>query len=128
MASTHKVKTIVTIDGRAVSKEVTISSQGSVNIPELICPDNATTEIGFAAPLASIKDLLIYTDGPLTLRTNDGVTGDDEFVLDVDNYLAWNESNLAPNPITADITSLFAVVPLGDDRKIWIYALLDVTP
>jgi hypothetical protein len=109
MSSTHKVKTIVTADGRATSKEVTIESESTQNIPALDCPANQTLEIAFAAPLASIKDILIFATGNVTLRTNSATAPDDEFALTADNKIQWDEKNLAPIPFDADIASLFAV-------------------
>lgn len=109
MSSTHKIKTIVTADGRATSRETEITSEYTGNLPALNCPVNATTEITFAAPIASIKDVLIFATGNLVLRTNSNTAPDDEFVLTADNYLAWNEKNLAPIPFDVDITKLYAV-------------------
>lgn len=109
MSSTHKVKTIVTADGRATSKEVTVESESTINIPSLNCPVNTATEISFAAPVASIKDVLIFATGNVVLRTNSATAPDDEFALTSTNRIAWDEKNLAPIPFDADITKLYAV-------------------
>lgn len=78
--------------------------------------------------MASIKSILIFANGVVTLRTNDGVSGDDTFALTADNYIFWNTSNVSPLPFTADIESLFVVNASGGAVEITILALLDVTP
>lgn len=130
MSVTHKATISINRgSGQSVPRQSVISSEGEGYIPELTCPDDETTEIGFSAQLADIKSIIIFADGTLTLRTNDGVTGDDEFLLTASNYLFWNQANLAPIPFTEDIASLFGVVAEGDGPvKITILALLDVTP
>jgi hypothetical protein len=88
MSATHKVKTIVTPNGApAISREVTIESEYNGHIPALNCPANESIEIAFAAPLASIKDLLIFATGNLMLRTNSNTAPDDEFELTSSNYV-----------------------------------------
>lgn len=129
MSATHK--TTISISpgsGPSVSKQSSVTSQGTEHIPALSCPNAQTTEIAFAAPIASIKSIMIYTDGNVTLRTNDGTTGDDTFALTADNYIFWNEENMSPIPFTVDIASLFVVNSSGAARAITILALLDVTP
>jgi hypothetical protein len=109
MSATHRVTyTVNTGVAPSPSKQVTIEGEGNILIPALDCPVNESTEIAFVGPLASIQDILIFATGNVVLRTNSDSAPDDEFELTADNYLAWNESNLAPIPFTAGITSLFA--------------------
>ncbi len=129
MAETHRATiTIVRGSGGSATRRSTASNQAEISIPALSCAANTVTEIGFAAAMADIKSILIFADGACTLKTNSGVTGDDEFALTDANYVFWNELNLAPLPFTADITSLFADAPVGDPVVITILALVDVTP
>lgn len=110
MSATHKVTTSVnTGSGSNVSKQLTITSENNNYIPALDCPVNSTIEIAFAAPLDSIKNVLIFATGNVTLRTNSASAPDDEFALTDENCIAWNEKNLAPIPFDVDITKLYAV-------------------
>lgn len=110
MSATHKVTTSVnTGSGANVSKQLTITSENNSYTPALDCPANQTTEIDFAAPLASIKNILIFATGNVTLRTNSATAPDDEFALTDENCIAWNEKNLAPIPFDVDIAKLYAV-------------------
>lgn len=130
MAATHRVSISLNRGaGANLTRQSTVAGEEERYYPELSCADDATTEIAFAEEIANIKELLIYANGTLLLRTNDGTTGDDEFALTATNYLYWSDQNLAPNPITANITALFAVVAEGDGPvKLTILALVDATP
>ena len=110
MSATHVIKTTVNTGASPNPfKQVSISSESNVHIPELDCPVNVATLIAFASPILSIKDILIFADGNVTIRTNSATAPDDEFALTDDNYIAWNTKNLAPVPFDVDITALYAV-------------------
>jgi hypothetical protein len=108
MSATHRVTTTVnTGSSPSISKQVSIVSEYNGHLPALDCPEHVSTQISFAAPIASIKNILIFASGAVVLRTNSNSAPDDEFSLTADNYLGWNENNLAPVPFDVDITSLF---------------------
>ena len=129
MSVTHRATiTINRGTGANVSRAVSVLGEAEINIPALVCAAGATEEIGFVAAIAAIKSILIFANGPCTLRTNNAAPGDDEFALDETNFLFWDTENLAGNPFTVDVDGLFVVVPAGDPVEVTVLACVDITP
>lgn len=82
--------------------------------------------VDWTATIAKLKILLITSDGPLTLETNDGTTPTNTFTIDTDTPLVWSAGSQLANPLTADVTALY-VTNAGTSSNLRILSLEDPT-
>lgn len=126
----HKLSYTIKIDDeRNIIVPTTVENQGTIKLEIPVPSPSADLEIAIAFPVASLKSIFIYTDGTLTLETNDSGAPDDTFALVSGKVLAWNTQSLLPNPFSQDVTAMFATVAGGGETvNLTIIALVDATP
>jgi hypothetical protein len=102
--------------------------EGSLDLSAVVCAANDTTEIVWAADVSQIKSLAIKVDGICTIKTNDEGSPDNTLTFSGEkrNY-DWNAKGLPALLLTIDVTSLFVVVPAGEDVTLTIMGNYDPT-
>lgn len=116
--------------GAAIGPPVSsIQDQGEIFEVFDVPSPSTNLELAIAFTLASLKSILIFTDGTLTLKTNDATTPDQTFSLAAGKYLQWDTNSLMSNPISANVTKMFATVAGGGSTvQLTIAVLRDATP
>jgi hypothetical protein len=127
---THKLTYTMRVDSeRNVIVSSTLTNQGSTKLEIPVPSPSTNLQIAIAFALAQLKSIFIFTDGPLTLETNDSGTPDDTFALDEGKVLAWDTNSLLANPFSADVEVMYATVAGGGETvNLTIIALVDATP
>ncbi len=67
-------------------------------------------EVDLTITVANIRSFFIKSTQPMRLRINSEITPAQEFTLEANKSLAWNDANYpqpAANPLTTNITKLF---------------------
>jgi hypothetical protein len=85
-------------------------------------------EIALAVDVSEVEALYMKCDRALTIETNDGTSPDDTISLVAGEPLVWSAASGLTNPLTTDITSIFATLAAGDAATLEIEILQDATP
>ncbi|MBW3538770.1 MAG: hypothetical protein KY476_00720 [Planctomycetes bacterium] len=111
-----------------VSQTREVTASGEIVIEETI-PD-ASTDLALTANIdvSALKSLYISSDQDITLETNSGAAPADTINLKADSPLTWDDESSFANPLTVDLTALFATNASGAAATLKFYALQDATP
>lgn len=78
-----------------------------------------------AVPYAQLKALVLHATMACTVKTNSATEEDDEFTLEANKPIVWFTGGITPNPLTADVTSIFITNAAAGSFQ--FYALYDPT-
>ena len=116
MSLTHSITKTWSDSGNSLSKTVTTSSGGEINISESIA-DGADQLLAFELDVTQLKSLYIVADGALTIEWNDDAGTHGSLVLAADTPIDWNSTDGSANPLTpiaaTDISALYITNATG---------------
>lgn len=125
---THKINSDWQAGNESLSKQVTITADGEANV-EAAVPDSSTDlAINIAIDFSALQLLYIVSDQDLTIETNDGTTPDDTLTLKAGKPIVWYDGCGYTNPLSADVTALYATNASGTDATLYVKTLQDATP
>lgn len=103
--ATHRIDHSWNGGGASVAASVNYTANGETNRTVTVPEGTADVEVALPFLFADLKVLEIIPTGAVTVETNSASAADD--VLQVGSFLSWAHDSGIPNPITADVTSLF---------------------
>lgn len=115
-------------EGASISKKVSATGGQEINISESV-PDSSTDlQITCNVDVSALKSLYIVSDKDMTLETNSGSTPTDTLSLKAGVPIVWESNMGTTNPLTADVTALFATTGAVGAAILDFKALQDPTP
>ena len=130
MSVTHKWQVTRNNITKEVSKTITPSDEVAVEAVDVSIPDSSTDKavaIG-GIDVSQVVSVYIHSTQDITLETNDGTTPDDTISLTADVPLIWCTDCPYSNPLTTDVTALYATNASGADAVLNIQVVQDGTP
>jgi len=125
---THKINQDWQAGNESISKQITITADGEANLEVAVADESTDLAINIAIDYSALKSLYIVSDQDLTVETNDGTTPDDTLTLLAGKPIVWFEGCGFTNPLSADVTALYATNASGADATLTIKTLQDATP
>ena len=125
---THKINQDWQAGNESLSKQITITADGEANLEVAVADEAADLAINIAIDFSALKLLYIVSDQDLTIETNDGTTPDDTLTLLAGKPIVWFEGCGFTNPLSADVTALYATNASGADATLYVKTLQDATP
>ncbi|QDU03142.1 hypothetical protein V6x_28540 [Gimesia chilikensis] len=125
---THKINQDWQAGNESLSKQITIEADGEANVAVSVPDESADLAINIAIDFSALKMLYIVADQDLTIETNDGTTPDDTLALKAGKPIVWYEGCGYTNPLSADVTALYATNASGTDATLNVKTLQDATP
>jgi hypothetical protein len=129
MALTHKWSIRVDSGATLLTSLVdTITADAEVAFDGSI-PASTTQEIDIAFKITEIKSLVILAGAALTVNTNAAnAAGGQSFVMAAGSAVFWKNTDTTTNPITVDVTKVYAINAALTAASLKIYVLRDSTP
>lgn len=130
MAITHTIGTTYRSNNGSVSVPTkTLTGDGEVVYDGSIAAGASDVEIAIALDVSAMKSLAIVASGALTLETNSTSTPGDTIALTSDNKaVIWYDGSQFDNPLSTDVTKIYASNAGASAVTLKIVALLDITP
>lgn len=125
---THKINQDWQAGNESISKQITITADGEANLEVAVADESADLAINVAIDYSALKLLYIVSDQDLTVETNDGSSPDDTLTLLAGIPIVWFEGCGFTNPLSADVTALYATNASGADATLTVKTLQDATP
>lgn len=125
---THKINSDWQAGNESLSKQITITADGEANVEVEVADEAADLAINIAIDISALQLLYIVADQDLTIETNDGTTPDDTLALKAGKPIVWYDGCGYSNPLSADVTALYASNASGADATLTVKTLQDATP
>ncbi|QDT26798.1 hypothetical protein Enr10x_21080 [Gimesia panareensis] len=125
---THKINQDWQAGNESLSKQITITADGEANIEVAVADGSTDLAINIAIDYSALQLLFIVADQDLTIETNDGSTPDDTLTLKAGKPIVWYDGCGYSNPLSADVTALYATNASGTDATLTVKTLQDATP
>jgi len=128
MSFTHTIQTIYSGTGTALDKSKSISAGSEQNISEAIADSTTDALIaGFTCDYSQLKMIMIFSDQTITLETNSPSAADQTITITAGVPFVWIYESGITNPITTDVTALYATNASGSTANLEIRKLEDPT-
>jgi hypothetical protein len=110
-------------------KQLTVSktSGAETQISETIADGTTNGLVAFTLDVSKALAVYISASADMTLKTNSSGSPDQTFALAAGVPLVWCEDMPTANPLTTDITALYATNASGDDGVLTVAVLVDPT-
>lgn len=107
MAISHVLTIGWARNSQALTKQITKSVGGGVDIDEAISANQTDKLVTCPLDVSTLKSLFIVADVAMTLETNDGSSPDDTITLVANEPVVWWQGCGWACPITADTTVIY---------------------
>jgi hypothetical protein len=114
--------------GSTSSISKTYSSNTEVNIEDSITALATNFIITVGIDVSQIQSMMIYSDQPVTVKTNSNSSPVDTITLgaSLTKMILWTTNNIEACPLTADVTSLHIACPGATAASFKLSVLLDL--
>lgn len=112
------------------TKTLTPSDEVVIEATDVAIPDSSTNKavaIG-GIDVSQAVSVWMHSTQDITLETNDGTTPDDTIALAANVPLLWCTGAPFTNPLTTDVTALYATNSSGAEATLNIRVVQDGTP
>lgn len=131
MAFTDRLTMSVSAGGTSLRSTSEYTESGRIGASETIAAAATDVQVNLTVDISALTYIYIYASRPLTIKTNNATTPDDEFDLAGEKGLLWDETYVAIIPLflTADVTALFVTNADAENAaELTIVGLQDATP
>jgi hypothetical protein len=106
---THTLGTTYHTDAGTIATTTDVYTGDAENDLEEVVPASTTNkQYLMAIDVSKIVSMVIFANGALTLKTNSTSSPIDTVVLVANKVVVWNTDSVMANPLTADVTTLYA--------------------
>lgn len=106
----------------------TLSNEKAHDVDVTVPADSGDLEINWTLDISQAELIFMLSDQDLTLETNNATSPVDTITLKAGIPYFWIKDGGIDQPLTADVTKLYATRGSGDDANLKIRALADATP
>tara|TARA_R110002167_G_scaffold61913_4_gene174912 strand:- start:17042 stop:17425 length:384 start_codon:yes stop_codon:yes gene_type:complete len=125
---THKINQDWQAGNESLSKQITITADGEANVEVAVADESTDLAINLAIDFSALQLFYIVADQDLTIKTNDSGSPDDTLTLNAGKPIVWFNGCGYSNPLSADVTALYATNASGTDATLYVKTLQDATP
>jgi hypothetical protein len=107
---------------------LTYTGTGEFGLDETIPPSQSDEMLSIAIDVSQVKAILIYSDHPLTLKTNSHSAPGNTLVLAAGVAYEWTTDSLDTLKLTVDVTSIHVDNPDAAAARLFISGVYDASP
>jgi hypothetical protein len=112
MPFTHKVGIVFSTDAGAITSTAdTYLVDSEVNLDEIVAAGATNKEYDIGITVAKIKDMVIMSSVPCTVKTNSTSAPDNTLTLAANKQLIWTVDHIETKFLTVDVTKFYVTVP-----------------
>lgn len=114
------------IGNNTIAYSKTVTADAQVVYDGTLAANQTDALIAFNIDVSQLQALYIYADADVTIETNSGSSPGNTLSIDGGNPLVWVKDSGLANPLTVDVTALYATNTTAL-TVFKIYALVDAT-
>ena len=112
--------TYKTGEGTVVTTSQNYTSDGQVDVDDIVPPSTTNKNYALAITLANVKSLLIYSDQAVTIKTNSSGAPSDTINVKAGVPIAWNTDMLNSIPFATNVSQMFITNAGGNSANLKI--------
>ena len=127
---TYRITFSLTRDNQTENFTFEKQASGRVELDETIPAASTNLQCNFTADVSAMVALMIVSDQDVTIKTNSTSTPGDTIPLKANVPIPWvsDFGSKPPNPLTADVTTIYVNNAGAVPARLRIYNLQDATP